>query len=719
MRRRPVSRRGSTFLLVLAMLSILVLIAVALSYTARIESIASSNFAQSVQARAAAASGLGSALPSMRSAVYLTSPLQTWNRRSSASAKSTTTKKGVTHTESAGQASYSVTDLCGRVNMNTVANEKSLSRFLEAVFTSESAGGRGIAASERSRSVMRYRNPDTKQTTQTTEPDLRKQPTRYTNRFESINDLRRPANLKTDLFTEEELGVLENYVSVFSESPEVYNRSDGRVLPKQPLSSLNAEQLGALLKQAFPDQDERMLLQYAVNVTDYCDTDNVPTSLSDAAHPEAWHRLIGLEQTPLITEVYPKAVKSGSKLGDQGQYVELYNPWGSPLQLTNWRLVVGGGADGTSGSTSVQITAVIPSKGYLIITDNYDHPADDSSAGTGCFLAIFGVRKDNNLRKLIEQSGFDLPDENSYVTLTDSEGHVIDVFGYTSAASESNGVTSYQRVDPRVRAFEVCKAAPFEKPPAEIYKTSIGVERDMEDYWKTGNNQLEDPTDLLKIPTSYAGVRQSGQLSVYSLHPWQQPFTGYLETKARENQLDTEATTNLDAHVLDLFTDAESHQTTGTSASSSGSGGASDRSTSASSTEILYAYGKLNLNTCSKLALYSLNTELDGSSLITKEVVDKFESYRQSRLAEKKVPFENVSAFLVNLLKNPDSGQLKRFGKMLKQTTVSSCSFEVNSENRQPETNARSTRRTAVSRAKWTVTLDQQPYSLISYSMQP
>jgi len=41
-----------------------------------------------------------------------------------------------------------------------------------------------------------------------------------------------------------------------------------------------------------------------------------------------------LEETPLITEVYPDAATSVG--GDEGQFVEIYNPWNHPITMTNW-----------------------------------------------------------------------------------------------------------------------------------------------------------------------------------------------------------------------------------------------------------------------------------------------------------------------------------------------------------------------------------------------
>lgn len=72
--------RGATFILVLAVLSILVFVAAAFTYTSRLEAIASNNFSQTTQARMAASAGLPAALPYVRSAMFATSRLQPWAR---------------------------------------------------------------------------------------------------------------------------------------------------------------------------------------------------------------------------------------------------------------------------------------------------------------------------------------------------------------------------------------------------------------------------------------------------------------------------------------------------------------------------------------------------------------------------------------------------------------------------------------------------------------
>jgi hypothetical protein len=134
------------------------------------------------------------------------------------------------------------------------------------------------------------------------------------------------------------------------------------------------------------------------------------------------------------------------------------------------------------------------------------------------------------------------------------------------------------------------------------------------------------------------------------------------------------------------------------------------------SQQLLYAFGRLNLNTCSKAALYSL----DDSELITPELVERFDQYRSKRLAQKKVPFLNVSDFLVEFFPRPSEKQLQAFAKLAEQITVSSSSFEVVAENRLPiEEKSDSKRQPTLARVRWAITLDREPYSLINFSIQP
>src|SRR5690606_3549172 len=127
------------------------------------------------------------------------------------------------------------------------------------------------------------------------------------------------------------------------------------------------------LRLAFPDKNEALLLQYAANLADFSDDDDEPTILDrdgnvitgiDLNNPAALRNYtIGVEQVPLISEVYPDSLTSLG-FADAGQFVEIANPWNRSVSLQGWTIR-------TSGGGSVTLAATLPANGYLVITDNY------------------------------------------------------------------------------------------------------------------------------------------------------------------------------------------------------------------------------------------------------------------------------------------------------------------------------------------------------------
>lgn len=769
--------RGATFILVLAMLSILLLIAAAFSYSSRLEAIASTNFSEKTQAQAWAASGLSSALPLIQQATSLASPLQQWHQvriqpvsqpaSGTRSAGDTRSSQRDAETRQAvpGPAQISVQDLSGRVNLNTVSSPDALEHFLQSVFSPNSSEGRSGLAHVRANALASCIGCGDRDTT-SGDADLRQKAAPGRKRLESLAELRATAR-KSNLFTPAELNVLADYVTVFSQSPEIFNRSDGTAIAKVDPTTATVYQVLNTLKDAFPAKDLNLLMQFAANLVDYTDPDDKPTLLPDPVHPEVWHTIIGVEQTPLITEVYPDSVTKVD--GDQGQFVEIYNPWAKPMAMANWHLSIGGSPT-VAAQGGVLINVVLPPGGYLIITDNYDKPSDKSLPETGSFLSIFGRTRDQAQRQVVEAPSLELPDENSFVTLSDAAGNMVDVFAYTATAAPDSRI-SYQRNDPRVRAFETAEATPFAKPPRTVYTASSAAEEDLLKQWEHGNAGSVAPFDLLNVSTAYLGFSSAGNKALFRAHPWQKP-----EYKHEEN---TEvAQTNMDAHLLDvfIFSPAKAERDSGdvsvaesglnrkmqaqslrsasprTSLTSGDAGGfitafaqgqdggqgrdpidtwagardvqtsSSTRRDTASTVSVCYSYGKINVNTCPKEAFFSLDTGTAGSNagLVTADLVKKIEAYRQHQVSSRKTPFINISDFLVQFFPKPMESQRAALGRMVSQLTVSSSAFEVTAENRLPEVRRKdSSRRPTTTRMRWVIALDQQPYSLVSFAAEP
>jgi hypothetical protein len=758
--------RGSTFILVLALLSILVFLVAVLSYTTRLEGITSRNYAQVVQARTAAATGLPLALSLTATATSVTTPLQPWRVAPLLTSLQSATEGGsgpsllapanalpsgrslsdflkdlrpenpeTTMGLHNAQAVVAIADLSGRVNLNTIRDEDALARFLVAAFAeSGSVPMDAPTAKRRARAVMAWRGRQETNTT-TAAPSLSSRTTAQAGdprttapdgfrRLGSVHDLMATATEgASDLFTAAELPVLAAHTTVFSQAPEVFTRPDGVSIPRVPLEGLTARRAWLALTQAFPKHDPRLLMQFAANVADFADADDIPTVVTDPKFPQPWNAILGVEQTPFITEVYPDAV-SALEGDDSGQFVEIHNPWSKPMVLRQWRLLVGA----TSGGGGVVLDAVIPPNGYLIITDNYDDPAQEAARETGSFLSIFGARRDENLRQLIENRSFSLPDENSFVALVDGNGFLVDIFSYTSAAG-ADSKASYQRDDPRVRAFAVAEASPFSHGPATVYKGSGEALTVMRLAWEKGNQPLASAVDLFRVSSAYTGLRGSGGQTLFAPRGWQTP-----EYKAADDS----SPTNLDVRLLDLFTtvappESADAQTTETDevmadaasarAGSAGQPEAPEEADEEPTQTLLYSYGKLNVNTCNKSALASLAGAKDAPEAAPPAVIERVEAHRRSRLARGEPPFRAPSEFvlmLVPALKTETDAET--IAALLDQVTVGSSSFEVLAENLG---NLSASRKAPAagpgvkSRMAWTVALDRAPYSLIGFSVEP
>lgn len=881
-------QHGSTLLLVLAILSVLVLVAAGLAYTSRIEGAASANFAQATQARMAANTGLPYSLALLRSIQSEpVSPVQAWQKapqalqqagRQSAlvgrSARGRTDlnalySKALHESGLEGEdvrmaleagmppANVTVTDLSGRVNINAIRSDRALGRVIQAALSGQTES-RSISADARARAILTQRSQGGRSSgsgqgnrraapLSSSDPlpielldPRRERPANGLHRFDNLNELsRRGPGGRSALFTPDEVESLSKVMTVFSQSPEVYHRDDGTTIPKLSLSEATAEQILDVLMLAFPEKDEALLRQFAVNVADALDEDRVPTTLSLPGDETSETLVFGVEPgTPFITEVYPDA-RTPEEGEDRGQFVEIHNPWPQPLLLAGWKLESAQGA-------SVALNVVIPSGGFVVVTDNYESPAEDAAPETGSLVSIFGTRADGSQRKVIEEPDFVLADKDSSVRLVDELGNLIDLFTWNSEAG-TDSTQSYQRDDPRVRVATVAEATPFERPwvrSGSLPKEAQGAFEDVKSFaaaegsrlsvadsfgsGETSGTWLLSPVDLLQVPTAYASVgtdSQTGRVKLVA-HAWQRPV---------RKVTDEEDPTNLDARVLDLFTtvkpadggkktslrtrsgdSSEVRRTRGmpahhssanvisskgartgagtrmvasasgatpsrpgirpaaTSRTGSGApaagGGArrfasgktsADRAaaearirafeqgqtltgTSAAGLAIplsarqpdrfeeadsvrqdpdettvtlplLYAYGRLNLNTASRLALYGLDGEVDGHDYLPSKTLDAIDRYRAERLREGKTPFRNVSDLLSVVFPEPSDAELRAFAKVLEQVTVDSCAFEITSENRVAGAGDPK-RRAARAQMRWVIALDRSPVSLIDYA---
>ena len=96
--------------------------------------------------------------------------------------------------------------------------------------------------------------------------------------------------------------------------------------------------------------------QMAVNIIDFVDSNGTVTAYNDGSNT-----YYGIEKTPYINEV--EAEVNAATSSGNGKYIELFNPYDTTIDLTNWTI---------AGSSMAQITlsGTIGSQTYYVIADN-------------------------------------------------------------------------------------------------------------------------------------------------------------------------------------------------------------------------------------------------------------------------------------------------------------------------------------------------------------
>ncbi|MCX7626354.1 MAG: lamin tail domain-containing protein [Candidatus Sumerlaeaceae bacterium] len=684
--------------MVLALLALLVLIAAAFSISVRMELVASQNYSQSVAAVSATRAALGESLGYLETATSLTHLLQPW-----AQAR-IVTKNGqrvVSGTKTKLRADepiprpYDLTikDTCARLNVNAVRDAQIFARFLRAIMPKEMADG---VAETRAVALLQWRGAFDESAT-TACLDLR---------FPRLGGFRRVEHLEQllassenpNLFRPDELAKLAPYVTVFSVASESQNTGSTPFQEKLPLdSSLTAEKAYVALRTAFPDKEDRLLRQYATNLADLLDGDDVPTRMKDPSHIEPWNDLLGLEQVPFITEIYPDSVTRGS---DEGQFVEIYNPWDEPVSLEGWRIIVGGTGRDAPGQAMIPLSGKIAPGGFVVVTDCYDVPPPNTEPGTGAFLAIFGRRADNIRHRIIANAALELPDKNSFVSLVDGRGNLIDIFSYTTTPHE-NSRESYQRPDPSVRAFLVADATPFELyAPDKTKEARECLARTSKLWREIRHGNRVGLGHLLLVPTSYVGLKKSGTATRMEPHFAQAPL-GNTVSNVGLNKAPENYPTNLDLRLLDVFASSGCVRGNGAFPESS----------------VLHSYGKVNVNTCLPEVLWGLDGSAGTTELISESFIQQFASFRVSRYQVGQPPFPALSDFARLVLQNQpmDPTVASALSKLLDQVCVGSLSFEVAASSLPSKSGGKSSQGPST-KANWILGLDFRPCSIIHFA---
>ncbi|HMZ51246.1 MAG TPA: type II secretion system protein GspK [Candidatus Sumerlaeota bacterium] len=582
--RTPGRRRGSTLLIVIALLSLLVLMAATIAYTSKLEVLTTRNFGKAVQNQTSALTGVPFAAfaakaklpagavgtldftfdgkPLAGSKVNIDDEAGVKFERavgaaSQASAEEKT--KWIIKRKSPGvgttTGSVDIADAASRVNLNTADAQQLATIISLAAAKGNVSAGNAPALAER---IVAYRlgpdgapgvagkddnnseaesldggvdggkavrtnvldeSPDATARLSSTcegnaterinfikalkqgtdEPDEYISDIRYPafgddRRFQSVADLARVGGISDRLIL-----ALAPYVTTFSVSQEQRPAEAEENRTLLDLNRATAQEIyDALALEYSGEKDDILLRQFAVNVVDARDEDRRPTMMPDGAQGD----VLGLERTPFITEIYADS-RTDDRRGDDGQFVELFNPWKESFALTGWTVRV--------GKRDYPLTGTLGPQNYLIITDDYkndkDPAADEDLEGEGSFYDVFRIVSNNSSKRVLELVEFDLPHTpGSYtVELRDDTGAVVDRFVYAPAAGAST-LNSFQRYNPLIRESAFARATPFSRP-ADPAQPTIS-DADLVDKLRNAPQDLPF-TSVLQLFDVFAGYAQA------------------------------------------------------------------------------------------------------------------------------------------------------------------------------------------------------------------
>jgi hypothetical protein len=596
-------RRGSTLLIVLAVLSVMVLLVATLAYTTKLDVISSYNFGTVIQRNESAQ---GSIAASARYAMneigpgplgpldlYLDPATGVIVKRKAQSNKGEFNNFFQGNFEET--ANVKISDLSARVNMNA-ADEEMLEELFRLV---SNEAGISVDESALASAIISYRLGDDNapgnagvddnlsadlslKTVEENGPLLSssyyssltpKAPvtncllelvkdqyildalrTGIDESSEFVSDIRFPSfgddqrfRSLADLMdisgmTPEFLVALAPYITVFSTSQQVRLTGDANT-PYETFLDVNrasAEEIYNLLVDEYGgSKDDMLFRQFAVNVVDARDEDDVPTWMEDSIGLGV---VIGLEKTPVLTEVYADS-RSEDDRGDDGQFVEIYNPWSEPLSVDGWQVRVGFGP-------MVNLTGSIQADGYLILTDDYDNIGDPNSVddppGQGSFYDIFHLTANGGTRKILVDIAFDVPHYpgRHEVEMFDETGDLVDAFYYVIPTGGVSSIQSFQRSHPSVRQVSLDSADPYH------FRGPVAPNQTMEDLFAANprNTPFSSPLQLFEVFAGYAQADGSaGKL-------WGFPIVASLASQNAGSLADANSTSLLDARIIDLLT---------------------------------------------------------------------------------------------------------------------------------------------------------------------
>ncbi len=593
--RRTRRQSGSTLILVLVILSILALIATTLSFTSRLEVISSGNFAEGTQARMSAATGVETAAALLPLRAPYTAYTQRWALQGEIGLQTSAGDSPLADVTIVDESSKlninAADDALLRNALATILKTHRLNPGVAPAIASEiiryryGPDGKPGAASKDDDGDSSFSdlltdgldndcdslidNPeevllsvehdgiDNNQDGQIDDghdgvefdgldndgdgvidekfegidepdefiPDPTRTPNGDDRPFLSVEELKLLPSMTDEIFN-----ALKPYVTVYSVCDPVYSNG-GQAIAKVNANAASAQEIYEALARRFHDRDTNLLKQFAVNVADARDADSVPTSLSGES-PQ--HPFLGIEKTPYINEVWSDSL-TDAKDGDDGQYIELFNPYDEAISIEGWRMEVAG--------SSVYLTGNIAPRGYVVITDDYNNENDptpeDDESGYGSLYDIFGVVRGGSARRIVEKGSLEIPDDSGTVILKDRRGKLIDYFYYKDGQYKGVRV-SFQRDDPRVRYATKTFCTPLKQNLT--YRPSSG--KFNLTPFHTRDRLFESPVDLMDVFAGYTNVlcSKTSSHSPRAEKPWSAPLISSADAG------------ELDIRLVDIFT---------------------------------------------------------------------------------------------------------------------------------------------------------------------
>jgi hypothetical protein len=183
-------------------------------------------------------------------------------------------------------------------------------------------------------------------------------------------------------------------------------------------------------------------------------------------------------------------------LGDDGQYIEIWNPYDVTIDVTDWSIRGAGPA--------VTLRGKIPGGGLLVLTDDYNEendPTPEYQSSLGSFYRIFGTVPTGAKKRLDEYPSLDLPNDRGEVELLDDKGRTIDVFAY-EGGRWSGATRSFQRNDPRVRRARLLTATPLRvNGAAEAAGDAARTALQVQQQWH--NRPFRNALDVMLVASAW------------------------------------------------------------------------------------------------------------------------------------------------------------------------------------------------------------------------